>query len=318
MDSPAQTDLTRHAAQVGGTVALPQPPPMSVAAGLVRAARPHQWVKNVLVFSAPLAAGILTHDDVWWRLIATFAAFCALSSGGYLVNDVLDVERDRIHPQKRLRPIATGVVSRPLALATGALLFVLGFALAGLINWRVLLIAVAYVALTLSYSAWLKHEPVVEMVWLAGAFVLRAAAGGEAVGVRLSPWFTVVISFGALLVVAGKRYAEQVAQGASGVKTRRVLSQYPPGFLRFVWAMSATITVTGYCLWALLPSTGAVIPAPWPEISIVPFVVGILRYAMLLEAGSGEAPEDVFLRDRVLQLSGVVWVTIYVVGLYAS
>jgi decaprenyl-phosphate phosphoribosyltransferase len=317
MDSPASTDVTQHAPHLDDSADLSPPPPISLAAGLLRTARPRQWVKNVLVFSAPLAAGILTHDDVWWRLIATFVAFCALSSGGYFVNDALDVERDRIHPKKRLRPIAAGVVSRSLALWTGAVLFVLGFALAGLINWRVLVIAVAYVVLTVSYSAWLKHEAVVEMVWLAGAFVLRAAAGGESVGVHLSPWFTVVISFGALLVVAGKRYAEQVARGVSSVKTREVLAQYPPGFLRFVWAMSATITVTGYCLWALLPASGPVIPAPWPEISIVPFVVGILRYAMLLEAGSGEAPEDVFLRDRVLQLSGVVWVTIYVVGLYA-
>jgi decaprenyl-phosphate phosphoribosyltransferase len=290
---------------------------MNVAAGLLRSARPRQWAKNVLVFAAPLAAGILGHEDVWWRLIVIFVAFCALSSGGYFVNDALDVDRDRVHPKKRFRPIAMGVVSHSAALASGVVLFGLGFALAAWMNWQVLVIGVAYVALTVSYSSWLKHEPVVEMVLLAGAFVLRAAAGGEAVGVTLSPWFTVVVSFGALLVVAGKRYAEQMAQGAASTITRRVLASYPPGFLRFVWAMSATITVTGYCLWALLPGKGPLIPAPWPEISIVPFVVGILRYVMLLEAGAGEAPEDVFLRDRVLQLSGVAWVAIYVIGLYA-
>jgi decaprenyl-phosphate phosphoribosyltransferase len=317
MDSSATTDATDLTPDDLTGLDPERAPTMSLAAGLLRTARPRQWVKNVLIFAAPLAAGIITHEGVWWRLIVTFVAFCALSSGGYFFNDAIDVERDRQHPKKRFRPIAAGAVPVELAYVVGALLFVIGFALAAMMGWEVALVAVAYVALTVGYSFWLKHEPVVEMVLLALAFVLRAAAGGEAVGVSLSPWFTVVVSFGALLVVAGKRYAEQQARGAASTKTRRVLAQYPDGFLRFVWMMAATITVTGYCLWALLPGKGPHIPAPWPAISVIPFVVGILRYAMLLEGGSGEAPEDVFLRDRILQLSGVIWVAIYVVGLYA-
>jgi decaprenyl-phosphate phosphoribosyltransferase len=317
MDNSASVGAAEPAAALPVHGGVGQPPPTGILAGLLQTARPRQWAKNVLIFAAPVAGGLLTHDDVWWRLIATFMAFCALSSGGYFVNDALDVERDRLHPRKRDRPIARGVVPRSLAFVAAVMLFVLGFALAAAMNWSVLAIAVAYVVLTVSYSVWLKHEPVVEMVWLAGAFVLRAAAGGESVGVHLSPWFTVVVSFGALFVVAGKRYAEQSAQGVSGPKTRDVLAQYPAGFLRFVWAMSATIAITGYCLWALLPGTGSVIPAPWPEISIVPFVVGVLRYGMLLEAGTAEAPEDVFLRDRTMQVMGLAWVTIYLVGLYA-
>jgi decaprenyl-phosphate phosphoribosyltransferase len=294
------------------------PPPQSLLGGLVRTARPRQWAKNVLVFAAPLAAGILLREHVLWRLVVTFVAFCALSSGGYFVNDALDAERDRAHPRKRHRPIAAGVVPVTTAWIAAAVLFVAGFALTAAMGWEVAVTAIAYVALTVSYSCWLKHEPVVEMVMLALAFVLRAVAGGETVGISLSPWFMVVVSFGALLVVAGKRYAEQQTHGEASVTTRGVLASYPDGFLRFAWAMAATITITGYCLWALLPEHSPHIPAPWPTISIIPFVVGILRYAMLLEGGSGEAPEDLFLRDRILQASGVIWVAIYVIGIYAG
>ena len=317
MDSSASTDATRQTTPDTVILEPAAPPRMGLAAGLVRTARPRQWAKNVLIFAAPFAAGIIGHEGVWWRLAVTFVAFCALSSGGYFFNDALDVDRDRSHPRKRLRPIAAGTVPLPVAYVTGTLLFAVGFALSIWMGSEVAAVAAAYVALTVGYSYWLKHEPVVEMVLLALAFVLRAAAGGEAVGVSLSPWFTVVVSFGALLVVAGKRYAEQTAHDVASTQTRQVLERYPDGFLRFVWAMAATITVTGYCLWALLPGKGPHIPAPWPAISVIPFVVGILRYAMLLEAGSGEAPEDLFLRDRILQLSGVIWVAIYAIGLYA-
>lgn len=317
MDSSASTDATPQTTPDTVILEPARPPRMGLAAGLVRTARPRQWAKNVLIFSAPFAAGIIGHEGVWWRLAVTFVAFCALSSGGYFFNDALDVDRDRSHPRKRLRPVAAGTVSLQVAYVTGMLLFAVGFALSIWMGSEVAVVAAAYVALTVGYSYWLKHEPVVEMVLLALAFVLRAAAGGEAVGVTLSPWFTVVVSFGALLVVAGKRYAEQTAHDVASMRTRQVLERYPDGFLRFVWAMAATITVTGYCLWALLPGKGPHIPAPWPAISVIPFVVGILRYAMLLEAGSGEAPEDLFLRDRILQLSGVIWVAIYAIGLYA-
>ncbi len=317
MDSSASTDATPQTTPDAVILEPAAPHRMGLAAGLVRTARPRQWAKNVLIFAAPFAAGIIGHEGVWWRLAVTFVAFCALSSGGYFFNDALDVDRDRSHPRKRHRPIAAGTVPLPVAYVTGTLLFAAGFALSIWMGGEVAVVAAAYVAVTVGYSYWLKHEPVVEMVLLALAFVLRAAAGGEAVGVSLSPWFTVVVSFGALLVVAGKRYAEQTAHDVASTRTRQVLERYPDGFLRFVWAMAATITVTGYCLWALLPGKGPHIPAPWPAISVIPFVVGILRYAMLLEAGSGEAPEDLFLRDRILQLSGVTWVAIYAIGLYA-
>lgn len=311
--------LTSGVADAPSADALTPPPPLAgLLAGLLRTARPRQWAKNVLVFAAPLAGGVLLHEDVWWRLILVFVAFCALSSGGYFVNDTLDVEPDRAHPRKRHRPIAAGTVPIGVAWVAAAALFVVGFGVAAALGWQVAATAVAYVALTVGYSTWLKHEPVVEMILLALVFVLRAVAGGLTVGITLSPWFMVVVSFGALLVVAGKRYAEQTAHGSVSVTTRRVLAEYPDGFLRFTWAMAATITITGYCLWALLPGHSPHIPAPWPAISIVPFVVGILRYAMLLESGDGEAPEDLFLRDRILQASGVLWVAIYVIGLYAG
>ncbi len=284
--------------------------------GLLISARPRQWTKNILILAAPAAAGLLGHGNVIGRLCITIVAFCLLSSGGYLINDALDVDHDRAHPRKRLRPIAAGVVPRTLAFVVGTLMFLGGFALAGSMGWWVLGIAVAYVVLTVSYSMLLKHEPVVEMIILAAAFVLRAAAGAATAGITLSPWFTIVVSFGALMMVAGKRQAEASGLGSGASMTRRVLTRYPPGFLRFVWMMSATITVTGYCLWALVPTASPEIDSPWPELSVIPFVVGILRYALLIESGVGEAPEEVFLTDRVLQIAGALWVGLYLTGVY--
>ena len=281
----------------------------------IQAARPRQWSKNVLVLAAPAAAGVLGRDDVLVAVLVMVVAFCLLASAGYLVNDALDAEEDRLHPRKRLRPVASGALPRNAAVLFAAIGFAAGLGLCAAVGWDALGVGLAYVTLTLTYSLWLKREPVVEMLFLAGAFVLRAAAGGAAAQVRLSGWFVVVVSFGALFVVAGKRQGELSSVGADA-GTRGALTRYPLTYLRYLWMMSSTVAVSAYCLWAFSQASVHSADRMWLEASIAPFTFGVVKYALLIEEGGGGAPEEVFLRDRGLQLAGIVWVGLYMTGVY--
>lgn len=281
--------------------------------GLVRALRPKQWVKNVLVAAAPGAAGVLTESDSLWRIGLAFVAFCMVSSATYLVNDVGDAEEDRRHPRKRHRPVAAGVVSPRTALVTAAVLALGGFALAYAIRPAFLAIVAGYVATTVAYTIWLKHMAVFDIAVVASGFIFRAVAGGVAVDVPISRWFLIVTSFGSLFIVAGKRYSEHVTMGAEREATRSTLAAYSRDYLRYVYTMASAVTLTGYALWAFEQSEleGTI---PWFELSIGPVVLGILRYALLLEEGFGGAPEDIALGDRPIQVLGLLWVVLFGAG----
>lgn len=297
---------------------LPDQPRPSLAGGLVRSARPKQWIKNVLVLAAPGAAGVLTEGDVLGRTLLAFVVFCLAASGTYYLNDSLDVASDRQHPSKRFRPIAAGVVPLGLARVVGVLL--LAAAVGGAFpvgGWELALVVGVYVALTLSYSFVLKHQPVIDIAAVAAGFVLRTIAGGVATDVPISQWFLIVASFGSLFMVTGKRSAEFAEMGEDRVATRAALGSYTAGFLRYLRGVTSAIAIAAYCLWAFEKAEAAGSQI-WFELSIVPFVLGILRYALLLEAGQGGAPEEVVLGDRTLQVLGLLWVVIFAVGVYAS
>jgi decaprenyl-phosphate phosphoribosyltransferase len=289
----------------------------SLGWGLVRAVRPRQWVKNVLVVAAPLAAGRLFEPDVLSATAVTFALFCLASSAVYLVNDTIDVEEDRRHPTKRMRPIAAGVVSRPLAVALAVLLF--GTALTGaVLLTRPALAGVlgSYVVIQLAYCLFLKNQPVIDLAVVASGFLLRGIAGGVAVGLLLSQWFLLVAAFGSLFMVAGKRYSELILVGDAAA-TRKTLREYSASYLRFVWSLSAGVTCTAYSLWAFeMGETQDGVP--WSTISIAPFVLAILRYAVDVDKGSAGAPEEIVLRDRVLLGMGVVWLVLVGAGVFLA
>jgi decaprenyl-phosphate phosphoribosyltransferase len=287
----------------------------------VRALRPRQWTKNVLVFVAPAAAGVLFHRSVLLHSLGAFGIFCAAASGTYLLNDVLDVEADRLHPEKRHRPIASGSLSPAVALAMSAVLLAgsiaLGWWLAG---WELAVVIAAYVAISVSYSLWLKRVAVVELAAVAAGFVLRAIAGGVATHVPLSSWFLVVTSFGALFVVTGKRTAEFELLGPQRAEHRPALGDYTASFLKATLTLTATVTVTAYCLWAF-ERTGLADRAVghhlvWIQLTVVPVVLGILHVLRLLDAGHGGAPEELALRDRLLQVLGLSWVALFLIGIY--
>ncbi|HYO37316.1 MAG TPA: decaprenyl-phosphate phosphoribosyltransferase [Geodermatophilus sp.] len=307
-----------HVGAVPLTGELPPRPPGargSLAAGLVRAVRPRQWVKNVLVLAAPLAAGRLFEADVARATLLALVLFCAVSAGIYLVNDVIDVEEDRRHPKKRFRPIAAGIVPRPLALGLAVALFV-GALVAGSLLARPELgwVLAVYVVIQLAYCLWLKHQPVIDLAIVASGFLLRTVAGGVAAGIALSQWFLLVAAFGSLFMVAGKRYSELVVLGEEAA-TRKSLREYSASYLRFVWSMSAGVTVTVYSLWAFeIGRTQDGVP--WATISIAPFVLGLLRHAVDLDRGAAGAPEEVVLNDKVLLFLGTVWVSIVGLGVF--
>jgi decaprenyl-phosphate phosphoribosyltransferase len=286
--------------------------------GLFKEARPKQWAKNVLVFAAPGAAGVLNHGPSIWRTLVAFAAFCMVSSGTYYWNDIHDVDADRRHPKKRLRPIAAGVVPLGVAKVVGCLLLGGGIGLAFVPGWKLGVVAVGYVALTTSYSAALKHVAVVDLVAVAAGFVLRAVAGAVATDVRMSTWFLLCTSFGSLFIVTGKRYAELREYGDHAGAARASLDDYTLGFLRIVLSVSVGATLVTYCIWAL--NTRELGSSTWPfyELSILPMATAVLRYTLILEQGHGAAPEEIFLSDRTLQVLGVLWVIVFGLGVYVG
>ncbi len=290
-------------------------------AGLVRAlikqARPKQWAKNVLVFAAPGAAGVLDNGDFLVPTLIMFVSFCMVASGGYFVNDLLDVEHDRNHPTKRNRPIASGAVPIGLGWGVGAFLLVGGIALATLANWKACVAAAAYVALTAGYSAVLKHIAVVDLVVVAAFFVLRAIGGAVAADVPMSTWFLLTTSFASLFIVSGKRFAE-LREVGDDAQTRATLDQYTMRYLRDVVAISLAAAMVSYCIWAF--DTKEIAGTTWPfyELSIVPMATALLRYLLILEQGHGAAPEEIFLADRTLQVLGVVWAVVFGLGVYVA
>jgi len=283
---------------------------------VLRAMRPKQWLKNVLVFAAPGAAGVLDNANDFGTTVIAFVAFCLAASGIYVWNDLQDVEADRIHPTKRLRPFAAGTVSVGLGRAMGVVLPVAALAVAGATGrWQTVAIVAVYIALTLSYTFWLKNVAIIDLLAIAAGFVLRAAAGAVAVDVPMSRWFVLCVTFGSLFIVVGKRYAELQEVGTSA-GTRSTLDTYTPGFLRMLLSASLAGALLSYSVWAFETAEGTDIPLY--ELTIVPMIAAMFRYLLVLERGEGSAPEEVFASDRVLQLAGLIWIIIYGVAVYTA
>ncbi|MFD7457109.1 MULTISPECIES: decaprenyl-phosphate phosphoribosyltransferase [unclassified Streptomyces] len=290
-----------------------QPRAGGLLGGLVKTARPKQWVKNVLVVAAPAAAGQLFSQQALVRLPLVFALFTACAAAVYLINDARDAEADRAHPAKRHRPVAAGQVPVPVAYAVGGGLAALAPAAAAFLTSPVVAaLLTAYVGMQLAYCVSLKHVLVVDLAVVTTGFLMRAMVGGLALGIPLSRWFLITTGFGALFMVAAKRYSEAVQMAGKAGATRPLLTEYTVGYLRFVWQLAAGVAVLGYCMWALEeggdPHTGLL---PWRQLSMVAFILAILRYAVFADRGIAGEPEDVVLRDRALALIGLVWLAMY-------
>lgn len=296
-------------------------PPKNLLDGMIKALRPKQWVKNVLVVAAPAAAGAdaLLNQRTLIDVALAFVVFCLAASSIYLINDARDVEADRQHPTKRFRPIAAGVLPVGMAYAMAVVLILgsLGLSLLASSGYGLAIVAAVYIALQLGYCFGWKHQPVIDIALVSSGFMLRAMAGGVAAGIDLSQWFLLVAAFGSLFMAAGKRYSELLLVERTGAKIRKSLRGYTPTYLRFVWTLAATAVVMSYALWGFeMSNTVAASSGVWYQISMVPFAIAILRYAADVDRGDGGAPDELALSDRVLQALAGLWILCIVLAVY--
>jgi 4-hydroxybenzoate polyprenyltransferase len=267
------------------------------------ALRPRQWSKNLLLFAGLVFAAKLGDPTRWGEALAAFAAYCAASSAAYIVNDLRDAEHDRDHPVKRLRPIASGELPVPVALSIAGILATAALAAAALLGpWSALFMA-GFLALQAAYTGGLKHVVLIDVLAIAGLFVLRASAGAEAVEVRISPWLLICTGLLALFLALAKRRAELVLVGADQTPGRPVLEGYSLGLVDQLVSVVAASTVIAYSLYTFTARDSKAMMAT------VPFVVyGVFRYLLLLHRRElGEEPENVLLTDVPLLVTIAAW-----------
>jgi decaprenyl-phosphate phosphoribosyltransferase len=300
-------------AALAAATALPASPARWLRAVIVTT-RPRQWPKNLLVFAAPLAGASLG-QRFGYALVAMFAFGCA-SAAVYFVNDVADAGRDRLHPVKRNRPIASGALSErhAIVLAVLAALFAVG---AGVVIREPLLFATAsgYLCLSFLYSFKLKHVPFVEMLIVASGFVLRVLGGAAATHVRPSVWFLLVCSLGALGVTVAKRYTELTSLGTDAVRHRPVLRRYRPDMLRIAQVLIGAGVLATYLMWALGEGSPA---RPWHLASALPLIAALVRFGVLTGRRTVRPVEDLIMRDAIMLACEAAWLVLFCVGLYVG
>ena len=272
-----------------------------IAAGV--ALRPRQWSKNLLLFAGLVFAAKLGDAGRWPEAIGAFAAYCAASSAAYLVNDVRDRPADRAHPTKSGRPIARGELTAHAALVLAAGLAVAAFVVAGLLGRQDALFLAGFVALQAAYTLWLKHMLLLDVATIAALFVVRAAAGAEAVDVRISPWLLACTALLALFLALAKRRGELMLVGARLTPGRKVLDGYSVQLCERLLQGAAVATVIAYAVYSVTARDSKAMAGT------VPFVVaGVGRYLLLVHRHDlGEEPENVLLRDRPLLGAVAAW-----------
>lgn len=285
---------------------------------VIEACRPRQWVKNLLVFAAPLVARTLTVSTVLIDTTIAFFSFCAASSAMYLINDLRDQQVDAVHPRKRLRPIASGRLSPHAAGVAAAVLALVSVLLATLVSLDILAVVGIYLLLTTVYSAFLKRVPVVELIVLASGFVLRALAGAHAANVPPSKWFLFCVLSGSLFIAIKKRYAEMLIGTSNGSSTRHVLIWYSPTVLYIAARLVGGLFILAYVGWSIAADRETIQQYALRILSAIPFAIAVARYEHEASRENGESPEDLFASDRVLQLLGMAWFVLVSASIYVA
>jgi len=275
----------------------------------VKALRPKQWVKNILVAAAPIASGEFFSN--FFQILMALSAFMFASSFGYLFNDWKDRKSDLMHPDKMSRPFASGILRFKhfvvlsffcLSLFVVSLLFLPP-------NFK--FIIALYLLITLLYTYRIKFIPVLEMIWLSSGFLIRALAGSLIIGEAPTGWFVTSVFFGSLFLVSGKRSAELRNLGDSRV--RKVIDSYSQGYLSAISNSSLSITVTTYCLWVFDVHGNS----PLAQISILPFTFTVLTYLLSCERGNGETPEKLLFSNKYLIIGMAVTVSLLLAVFYS-
>lgn len=290
------------------------PRPLRWLAAAAETARPRQWPKSLLVFAAPLAGASLGRDHELGYSLAAVAAFIAASAAVYYVNDVVDADRDRQHPVKRFRPVASGRLPRGHALVLAALCAAAGITVGlGLGTPRLSAVIGLYLVLSTFYSLAGKHIPVLELCFVASGFVLRALAGAIATSVPPSGWFLLVCSLGAVMVAIAKRYTELAGLAGKAAGHRPVMRAYSLGTLRLGQRVAAGGMVLAYLLWAQAEANPYMLG--WHLASTLPLAAALIRFDRLTGRASSRPVEDLIAKDAVMLYCEMSWLAMFTAGL---
>ena len=292
----------------------------SITKSIIEALRPIQWIKNLGIFAALILNGQLFNNDLFQKSFWAFIAFCLLSSSSYLINDVMDVDKDRLHPVKKNRPIARGDITKPLAILIAFILLISGLLISSFINNAFFWLSLVFIILQYTYSVFLKKKALIDIIGIAFFFILRAYAGEVATGYHLPIWIMLAVVFLSLFLASGKRRTEL---GNTGIKTRSALAGYGKNLLNFYTTMFAVCTLIAYAMFTFLEEP-VVFNGPinnfvtenfpnalgrkWYMITLIPVIFGIMRYGQIIfEMQEGERPERVVATDIPLLLSILLW-----------
>lgn len=296
------------------TTATRLPSPFRWVLAVLATTRPRQWPKNLLVFAAPLAGHTLGRPNGFWYALIAVIAFVAASSAVYLVNDVVDVERDRNHPYKRSRPIAAGRLPVPHAIAVAVCCVLVALGAGFAIGEPMLTVAIAgYLIISFLYSAGLKHTPVIELGCVASGFVLRVLGGAVATHVPPSGWFLLVCSLGALMVAIAKRFTELTVLGADAARHRPAMRGYSANALRIAQRAVSAVMVVSYVFWAA--NEPVLRTRTWHLISSIALLAALTQFDRLTARATSKPVEDLIARDPLMVGCEVVWLVLFALGL---
>jgi len=275
-----------------------------------RSLRPHQWIKNAFVFAGVFFSGRFLEVEPLIQATLGFVAFCFLSSGVYLLNDIVDIDSDRAHPQKSRRPIASGEISIPIAMILSIMLFAVGTAISFFVGMSFFYFVLGYIGLQLLYIFFLKRQPILDILAVSAGFVIRAAAGGFAVDVPISSWLLVCTSLLALFLVTGKRRQElaRIEANALDSSSRPLLANYSVAFLDMLIVIEVSATLVAYMFYVF--SAQVVERFGGYQLGLtLPFVFyGLFRYLWLVfQKNEGESPERIFLTDIASIINIILW-----------
>ncbi len=287
---------------------------------LIEALRPNQWIKNLSLFAAAILTGQLFNERVFSSSVWAFICFCFLSSSSYLINDLIDVDKDRLHPIKKNRPLARGAVNKNSAILTSALLVILGLFIAYSINSTFFIISIIFILMQYLYTFFIKKKALLDIMGIALFFIIRTYAGEVATGYHLPVWIMLAVIFLSLFIASGKRRSELYNTGKI---TRKALEGYNKSLLSFYTTIFAVCTLISYAMFTflaepikfegiihqfLLNNYPSALDRKWWMITLLPVIFGIMRYGQIIfEMQEGERPERVIATDIPLLGAVLIW-----------
>ena len=287
---------------------------------LIKLLRPQQWVKNLFVFLPLFFGGRILDGGAWSSSIQAFVSLCFAASGIYCLNDIVDLDEDRQHPHKRLRPLASGAISKQTAylIMTACFFFSIVVLIPHGINWVLFATIITYILLQVSYCLWLKKTPIVDLICIAFGFVLRVVAGGVSSGIWVSEWIVMMTFMLTLFLATSKRRFDIILKNKNDLTTRSSIEGYSIEFLNIVVGIIASITIVCYIMYTVSPSVTNRIGSNYLYITSFFVIASILRYIQqsVIKPDEGSDPTHILLHDHFIQLNLLLWMISFVIILY--